>query len=135
MGGVRSYFEATPPPGSWFAAQAARRNGNVVASAAKNDDGDNDGNSSNNPVSAAASKAVAQAMTGSKSGEVKVASVKADSERADANVRDLHRVTAGESLRSIARQYGVSITALKNANRSINSDTVHAGMVLAIPSG
>jgi len=131
MGGVRSYFEATPPPGSWFAAQAARRNGNVVASAAKNDDDDGDGN----PVSTAANKAVAQAMTGSKSGEVKVASVKADSERADANVRDLHRVTAGESLRSIARQYGVSITALKNANRSINSDTVRAGMVLAIPSG
>lgn len=131
MGGVRSYFEATPPPGSWFAAQAARRNGNVVASAAKNDDDDGDGN----PVSTAASKAVAQAMTGSKSGEVKVASAKADSERADANVRDLHRVTAGESLRSIARQYGVSITALKNANRSINSDTVRAGMVLAIPSG
>ncbi|MBT2117843.1 N-acetylmuramoyl-L-alanine amidase [Dyella sp. LX-66] len=131
MGGVRSYFEATPPPGSWFAAQASRRNGNVVASAAKNDDDDGDGN----PVSTAANKAVAQAMTGSKSGEVKVASVKADSERADANVRDLHRVTAGESLRSIARQYGVSITALKNANRSINSDTVRAGMVLAIPSG
>jgi len=130
MGGVRSYFEATPPPGSWFAAQAARRNGSVVASVPKNDDDDGD-----NPVSAAASKAVAQAMTGAKSGDVKVASAKSESDRADANVRDLHRVTPGESLRSIARQYGVSISALKNANRIGSDAAVHAGMVLAIPSG
>jgi len=131
MGGVRSYFESTPPPGSWFAAQASRRNGTVVASVPKSDDDDAD-----HPVSTAASKAVAQAMAGSaRSGEVKVASAKNDGDRADANVRDLHRVTAGESLRSIARQYGVSITALKNANRSINTDAVHAGMVLAIPAG
>lgn len=131
MGGVRSYFESTPPPGSWFAAQAARRNGTVVASVSKNDDDAGD-----NPVSSAANKAVAQAMSGpARSGDVKVASAKQDSDRADANVRDLHRVTAGESLRSIARQYGVSITALKNANRSVNTDAVRAGMVLAIPSG
>nr|WP_243649351.1 N-acetylmuramoyl-L-alanine amidase [Luteibacter rhizovicinus] len=33
LGGVRNYFEAMPPPGTWFAAQAARRNGTSVASA------------------------------------------------------------------------------------------------------
>lgn len=130
MGGVRSYFEATPPPGSWFAAQAARRNGTVVAAASKNDDDGND-----NPVSTAATKAVAQAMSPARSGEVKVASAKADGDRADANVRDLHRVTAGESLRSIARQYGVSISALRSANRISSDSSVRAGMVLAIPSG
>ena len=80
-------------------------------------------------MSSETGKAVAKAMAAkAKSGDGKVA------ERADANVRDLHRVTAGESLRSIARQYGVSISALKSANR-INTDAVHAGMVLAIPSG
>lgn len=123
MGGVRGYFESTPPPGTWFAAQAARRNGTMVASSTKGDD------DADEAVSSAAGKAVAKAMAGqARSGDVKVA------DRADANVRDLHRVTAGESLRSIARQYGVSISALKSANR-INADSVHAGMVLAIPSG
>ncbi|HWU75914.1 MAG TPA: N-acetylmuramoyl-L-alanine amidase [Rhodanobacter sp.] len=32
MGGVKSYFESTPPPGTWFAAQAAKRNGIRLAS-------------------------------------------------------------------------------------------------------
>ena len=125
MGGVRGYFESTPPPGTWFAAQAARRNGSLASSSAKSDD------DADAAVSSAAGKAVAKAMTDSpvKSGDGKVAV-----ERADANVRDLHRVTAGESLRSIARQYGVSISALKTANR-ISSDSVRAGMVLAIPAG
>jgi N-acetylmuramoyl-L-alanine amidase len=96
MGGVRNYFEATPPPGTWFAAQAMRRNG-VLASASK-------------PA-------------------VRVASA-----RADVDVRDLHRVTPGESLGSIARQYGVSVRAIKSANR-MRDDTVQTGSVLAIPAG
>jgi N-acetylmuramoyl-L-alanine amidase len=58
-----------------------------------------------------------------------------DAASADDGVRDLHRVEAGENLRSIARQYGVSIDALKNAN-SINGDSgVRVGMVLTIPAG
>jgi N-acetylmuramoyl-L-alanine amidase len=103
MGGVRNYFEATPPPGTWFAAQAMRRNGTQVADARP------------------AAKATPAA---------------ADSRgaRADADVRDLHRVERGESLGSIARQYGVSVNALKSANR-MSSDTVQAGAVLAIPAG
>jgi N-acetylmuramoyl-L-alanine amidase len=48
-------------------------------------------------------------------------------------VRDLHKVNRGESLGSIARQYGVSVSALKNANQ-MNSDTVRAGVMLAIPT-
>jgi N-acetylmuramoyl-L-alanine amidase len=96
-GGVRNYFEATPPPGTWFAAQAMRRNG----------------------ILAVASEPTATAAAGA---------------RADADVRDLHRVERGENLGSIARQYGVSVRAIKSAN-SMSSDTVQAGSVLAIPAG
>ena len=102
MGGVRNYFEATPPPGTWFAAEAARRSGAMLAAAQPDSDSH--------------------------------ASVAAASSRADASVRDLHRVTRGESLGSIARQYGVTVGALKSANR-IDGNTVRAGAVLAIPAG
>jgi N-acetylmuramoyl-L-alanine amidase len=112
MGGVKNYFEATPPPGTWFAAQAARRNGVELASA-RSDSADE----------AAGSKAAHHA--------VQLASEPAP--RADAEVRDLHRVGRGESLRSIARQYGVSVGALKQANR-MNSDALQAGTVLTIPT-
>jgi len=106
MGGLKNYFETTPPPGTWFAAQAAKRNGVQLAAL----------------PSADTTKTVAQvAQTPSSS-------------RADAGVRDLHRVNPGESLGSIARQYGVSVGALKSANR-MNSNTVRAGAVLTIPTG
>jgi N-acetylmuramoyl-L-alanine amidase len=104
MGGVKSYFESTPPPGTWFAAQAARRMGVMVAS----DDA---------PATQRASNKLASNA----------------SPRANADAQDTHRVTAGESLRSIARRYGVSVSSLKNAN-NISSNTVHAGMVLTIPT-
>ena len=97
MGGVKNYFESTPPPGTWFAAQAAQRNGTRLASAAR-------------PPAKVAS-ATGQASHG-----------------------DSHKVGRGESLSSIARQYGISIGALKNANQ-MNSNTVHAGAVLTIPTG
>jgi len=98
MGGVRNYFESTPPPGTWFAAEAARRNGVQLASS-----------------------------SGSGAGKT-VAS------RAGTRARDVHKVGRGESLSSIARQYGVSVGALKNANQ-INSNTVRAGTTLTIPAG
>jgi N-acetylmuramoyl-L-alanine amidase len=112
MGGVKNYFESTPPLGTWFAAQAARRNG----------------------VELAADKPVARNDKVSTKKPVTVAAAEATPGRADANVRDLHRVGRGESLRSIARQYGISVGALKSANR-INADTVRAGTVLTIPMG
>ncbi|MCP1375524.1 N-acetylmuramoyl-L-alanine amidase [Dyella lutea] len=97
MGGVRNYFETTPPPGTWFAAQAARRNGTLLASAQATDA----------PVG----------------------------KRADDSVQDMHKVARGESLGSIARQYGVSVGALKSANRiSGSGDTLRAGSVLTIPA-
>jgi len=108
MGGVKNYFESTPPPGTWFAAQAARGNGVELAS----DKG-------------------SASMADSDSSKVTLAS--SQPMAADADVRDLHRVGPGESLRSIAQQYGISIDALKSANQ-INSDTVRAGTVLTIPA-
>ncbi|WP_225561752.1 N-acetylmuramoyl-L-alanine amidase [Rhodanobacter sp. DHB23] len=105
MSGVKGYFESTPPPGTWFAAQAARGNGVELASARVGRPADD------------AATAVADAPAA-----------------ADAGVRDLHRVGEGESLRSIARQYGISVGALKNANH-IDGNVVRTGTMLAIPSG
>lgn len=53
--------------------------------------------------------------------------------RADDNVRDLHRVNRGETLTGIAQQYGVSVGALKVANK-MNDNTVRIGTVMVIPS-
>jgi N-acetylmuramoyl-L-alanine amidase len=115
MGGVKNYFEATPPQGTWFAAQAARRSG--LLAAASDDASDTTtvdvGDVAGSPVASIDNAAGA---------------------RADAHVRDLHRVGRGESLLGIAHQYGVSLNALKSANR-LDSDTIHAGAVLAIPTG
>ena len=116
MGGVRNYFEATPPPGSWFAAQAGRRAGVQVASNNESDNAGPDGDDDSSKSPASSSKTV-------------VASAGKDDD-----VRDLHKVERGESLRSIARQYGVSISALKSANRLTSDASVRTGMVLAIPS-
>jgi N-acetylmuramoyl-L-alanine amidase len=113
MGGIRSYFESTPPPGSWFAAQAGRRSGVANVASSQGDD----------ETSAKATRAVAQAM----------ASTPGATARADDGVQDMHRVERGESLRSIAKQYGVSVTALKSANK-LDGD-VRVGMMLAIPAG
>ena len=55
------------------------------------------------------------------------------SEPADADARDLHRVATGETLRSIAKQYGVSVDSLKSVN-GINSNSVRTGTMLVIPN-
>ena len=114
MGGVKSYFESTPPPGTWFAAQASRRNGGELAS-----------------TRAVGADAVAS-VADSDDDNPGVASA-GSSKRGYVNARDLHRVGPGESLRSIARRYGISVGALKSANQ-ISSNAVHAGTMLAIPT-
>jgi len=112
MGGVRSYFESTPPPGTWFAAQASHHDGGTLASTTAVD-------------KSSVSVADADDDSGSPS----------DSSPARTHIkaRDMHRVGPGESLRSIANQYGVSISSLKNANQ-ISSNSVRAGTMLAIPT-
>ena len=54
--------------------------------------------------------------------------------RADDNVRDVHRVNRGETLTGIAQQYGVSVGALKLANK-MTDNNVRVGSVMVIPSG
>jgi N-acetylmuramoyl-L-alanine amidase len=117
MDGLKNYFESTPPPGTWFAAQAARRNGNDVELAASK------------PANVDKKPAAKSASTG----RATLAS-NPPAPPADAGIRDLHRVGRGESLRSIARQYGISVGALKTANQ-LNTNTVHAGTMLTIPTG
>jgi N-acetylmuramoyl-L-alanine amidase len=115
MSGVKSYFESTPPPGTWFAAQAAARQGDTVASVR---------NASTGGVSAGDANRVRARR--------KVVRATSLASRADANAPDVHKVERGESLGSIAHQYGVSIGVLKSANR-MNDDVVRAGTVLTIP--
>jgi LysM repeat protein len=45
-----------------------------------------------------------------------------------------HVVRRGESLAAIGRQYGVSVTALINANGLANPNLIYAGMVLRVPN-
>jgi N-acetylmuramoyl-L-alanine amidase len=105
MDGVKGYFMNEPPPGTWFAAEAARRKGVSVDNGAE------------------------VASTGKSTNKVAMTTASA---AADTDVRDMHRVTEGESLRSIAKQYGVSVDSLKSIN-GISSNSVHAGMMLEIP--
>ena len=116
MSGVKNYFESTPPPGTWFAAQAGAREGQTVAS-----------------IRIAASDDDSAAVSASLQPPPQPARVaRRPSRAADNAVSGVHRVTRGESLLSIAHQYGVSIGVLKSANRMSN-DVVRAGTVLTIP--
>jgi N-acetylmuramoyl-L-alanine amidase len=105
MDGVKGYFTNNPPPGTWFAAEAARRKGVSLG----------DSGTEVASVGKPADNKVASAST-----------------PADADVRDMHRVVNGETLRSIAKQYGVSVSALKNVN-GISSNSVRVGTMLEIP--
>lgn len=136
LGGVRNYFESMPPPGTWFAAQAARRNGTYVASTPapveSADSGDDDADAKSTPKSAP--KVAAATKTSRSVAKADVPAKKASSGRADENIRDLHRVNRGETLTGIAQQYGISVGALKMANK-MNDNTVRVGTVMVIPSG
>ncbi|GFZ98132.1 N-acetylmuramoyl-L-alanine amidase [Dyella caseinilytica] len=102
MDGVKGYFTSNPPPGTWFAMEAARSKG----------------------VNLGGSEVASAGKS-----EDKLASA---STPADSDVRDMHRVANGETLRSIAKQYGVSVDSLKSIN-GINSNSVRVGTMLEIP--
>jgi N-acetylmuramoyl-L-alanine amidase len=87
LSGVKKYFEATPPPGTWFAMQARKRRGEAVGTAA-------------------------MAATGA----------------------DVYKVGHGDTLSSIAQQYGVSVRQIKLANH-MDDDIIRTGTVLTIPAG
>jgi N-acetylmuramoyl-L-alanine amidase len=130
LGGVRNYFASTPPPGTWFAAQAARRSGTDLVQAVKKI-----APTVESAPSVQASPVVALATRAGKAVNATAARAARSAEGSDPddNVRDLHRVGRGETLRGIAQQYGVSVGSLKMANR-ISEDHVRVGAVLAIPS-
>ncbi|WP_426285391.1 N-acetylmuramoyl-L-alanine amidase [Luteibacter sp. E-22] len=144
LGGVRNYFESMPPPGTWFAAQAARRNGTSVASTAVSAPAtpavgsDADAVASSAVKSAtrtpAPKKPAAKADDKQLAAADTLAPAKKSTARADENVRDVHRVNRGETLTGIAQQYGVSVGALKLANK-MTDNNVRIGTVMVIPSG
>jgi len=103
MDGVKGYFTSNPPPGTWFAMEAARRKGVNL------------GNGSEVASAGKSADKLASAST-----------------PADSDVRDMHRVANGETLRSIAKQYGVSVNSLKSVN-GISSNSVRVGTMLEIP--
>ncbi|HEX5960765.1 MAG TPA: N-acetylmuramoyl-L-alanine amidase [Rhodanobacteraceae bacterium] len=108
LAGVKGYFETTPPPGTWFAAQRNQRL-HLVASAAT-----------------ATAKSAAPILVASAD----------NTPRADDSFQDVHKVTRGETLSGIARQYGVSMGALRsvNADKIQTGGGIQAGQVLLIPS-
>ncbi len=117
MSGVRNYFESTPPPGTWFAAQAAVGQKRETAAITRG----------------ATAGAVPAGVSASVQAPRKAPLVaRSAPSRIDIDAPDVHKVERGESLGSIAQQYGVSIGVLKSANR-ISDDTVRAGTVLTIP--
>jgi N-acetylmuramoyl-L-alanine amidase len=117
--GVKQYFETTPPPGTWFAMERNKRlhltttAATEIASAADTAKGAK-AVSANPPQLASAGKPGA-------SGDP---------------FQDMHKVSRGETLSGIARQYGVSMGSL----RSVNSGKIQAGggiqvgQVLLIPN-
>ena len=75
------------------------------------------------------------AMHGIKAGEKLLIPVKASSNNSQ-NKKDpiYHRVESGETLYSIARQYGVSVNAILSANTTIgNADKLSQGIIIVIP--
>jgi N-acetylmuramoyl-L-alanine amidase len=137
LGGVRNYFESMPPPGTWFAVQAARRNGTSLASTAASAPAAPAVAADAGAVASDAVKAASRATPSKRTlakADAPQPSARASSGRADDNVRDLHRVNRGETLTGIANQYGVSVGALKMANK-MNDDNVRIGSVMVIPSG
>lgn len=141
LGGVRNYFESMPPPGTWFAAQAARRNGTSLAATAASAPAAPAVASDAGAVASDAVKAASRVTTSGRKALAKAEAspspargrVETPSGRADENVRDLHRVNRGETLTGIAQQYGVSVGALKIANK-MNDNNVRVGSVMVIPA-
>lgn len=120
LAGVKQYFETTPPQGTWFAMQRNKRL-NLTASVATD-------------VAGNASTATGASVV-TASAPLAVASRKKVSAHDDA-YQDMHKVSRGETLSGIARQYGVSMSALRSVNSSKiqSSGGIQAGQVLLIPS-
>jgi N-acetylmuramoyl-L-alanine amidase len=120
--GVRQYFETTPPPGTWFAEQRNQRL-HLAASPASRVDKIAD--------------ATRGARVGSTDAPAPVVLASAKKARANADAyQDMHKVSRGETLSGIARQYGISTSALRSVNSSkiATGGGIQAGQVLLIPN-
>jgi N-acetylmuramoyl-L-alanine amidase len=117
--GVQQYFETTPPPGTWFAMERNKRL-HLTADGAPEVAAD-----------AGAKGATRKAATVAPM----VASV-AKSDDAQDPFQDMHKVSRGETLSGIARQYGISTSALRsvNASKIQSGGGIQVGQVLLIPN-
>ncbi len=137
--GVRQYFETTPPPGTWF---AAARDGRVhpdradAGTLAQGADGTNGDPATTADAGGGPKIAADLRQTASRKRHGRREASSVGLARADAEIRDMHRVTRGETLSGIAQQYGVSISALRslNAKKIPQDGSVQVGQVLLIPS-
>jgi len=117
--GVQQYFETTPPPGTWFAMERNKRL-HLTADAA--------------PELATA----ADTAKGAKAVSADAPQLASVDKAPDSNdpFQDMHKVARGETLSGIARQYGVSMSALRSVNSSKiqPGGGIQVGQVLLIPS-
>ncbi|TAN05373.1 MAG: AMIN domain-containing protein [Rhodanobacteraceae bacterium] len=118
--GVKQYFETTPPPGTWFAVQRNKRLYQVASADEKGTAGDR----------------VAPAGSARSQAPVIVAAARKKPSIIADTYQDMHKVTRGETLSGIARQYGVSMSALRsvNASKIEAGGGIQVGQVLMIPS-
>ena len=117
--GVQQYFQTTPPPGTWFAMERNKRL-HLTADAAPE-------------LATAADTAKGDEMVSADA--PMLASAKKSGDSGD-DFQDMHKVTRGETLSGIARQYGVSMSALRsvNAAKIQAGGGIQVGQVLLIPS-
>jgi N-acetylmuramoyl-L-alanine amidase len=126
VNGVRSYFERSPPPGTWF---AARRDGHATAVAAT---------ASPQPSEEEAADAdplmqLAQAGDTSPAAAVKPEKKKPASKAVSAKAFVKHKVGKGQSLGWLANKYGVTQREIKDAN-NLRRDDIRIGETLKIPA-
>ncbi len=117
--GVKRYFETTPPPGTWFAME---RNKRLHLTMQADSEIATAGDTVNGTKAARAHAPVMLASAGKAS-------------KTDEAFQDMHKVSRGETLSGIARQYGVSMNALRSVNSSKiqAGGGIQAGQVLFIP--
>lgn len=126
VNGVRSYFERSPPPGTWF---AARRDGHVTAMAATA----SPKLSEEDATDADPLMQLAQAGDPPSAGAEKPEKKKFAVKKVSAKSFIKHKVGKGQSLGWLANKYGVTQREIKDAN-NLRRDDIRIGETLKIPA-